>query len=188
MISASLRAYIHGQEECLTLSHCCPGFFVSLSQNISQAEKRNKDDWQLGAKSHQLLCWQPGDVHTLLMCRRVTADWQRGWETGRWSRLRTPAQHTLFMQRSQHRRCHLNPFVVRHPLPVWEGTCWPGLQAVALPWVLPGSHELCISEGEYKSSLLHLHIQSSLVHVKKIPNYFHFRYQEIFQWDFFTPY
>lgn len=63
----------------------------SLSQNISRVEKRNKDDWQSWAKSHQLPCWQPGDVHTLLMCRRVTADWQHSTgRQGRWSLLRTP--------------------------------------------------------------------------------------------------
>lgn len=80
----------------LTISHCCPGFFVFVSQNISRAEKRNKDDWQFGAESHQLLCWQPGDVHMLLMCGQVTADWQpRTGRQGRWSMLRTPDAHCL---------------------------------------------------------------------------------------------
>lgn len=107
------------RSKCLTTSHCCPGFFVSPSQNISRVEKRNKDDWRSWAESHQLPCWQPGDVHTLLMCGLVTADWQP--KTGRqerWSLLRTPDAHCLCSALSSG-AATLTRSRSRHAVPGW---------------------------------------------------------------------
>lgn len=84
------------RRKCLTANHHGPGLFVSLSQNISRVEKRNKDDWQAGAESHQQPRWQPGDVRTRLMWGPVTADWQpRTGIQRRWNLPRT--SDTLFI-------------------------------------------------------------------------------------------
>lgn len=98
-ICARQVMFMH-RRKFLTANHHCPGFFVSLSQNISRVEKRNNDDWQAGAESHQQSRWQPGDVRTRLMCGRVTADWQpRTGIQRRWNLPRT--SDMLFMWYSQ---------------------------------------------------------------------------------------
>lgn len=117
---------------CLTTSHCCPGFFVPLSQNISRAAERNKDDWQSGAESHQLLCWQSGDVRTLADVR-ASDSWltAEDREIGKMKHVLN-VWHALFMQRSERLEATLTRWRSRHTVPAGQGKrtlapCW-GLQ------------------------------------------------------------
>lgn len=156
------------REECLTLSHYCPGFFVSLSQNISRAEKRNKDDWQLGAESHQLFCWQAADVRKLLTCRRVTADWQPGTaRQGRRSLLRSSGAAILTHSRS------------RHTVPGWQTSVLAlGCRLLRLLETLQGAESFAFLRKKIRLGY-YLCLRKTFP-----PNYFHSRYQDMFQMRF----
>lgn len=132
MIRARWRSYIHIQE-CLPDNEPLLPRLLCFSEPKYFPSGREKQRWlTVWSESHQLLCWQSGDVCTLADVRPsdswLTAeDWEIGKMKDAWS-----VWHALFMQRSKHLVATLTHWRSRHTVPAGQGKrtlapCW-GLQ------------------------------------------------------------